>query len=126
MPKSILLIGSSEDRLERSDDGGIELAIDRLSETEAGDSTRHRIAVRSIRGHCVVSVGDGDDARDEWYCLLAQAVGISLTIDTLVVETHNGRDLRVLVDMPEDPLADGRVLLHLPSFLERKCTWFLE
>ena len=33
LSQSILLIGSGEDRLERGDDGGVELAIDRLGET---------------------------------------------------------------------------------------------
>ena len=36
------------------------------------------------------------------------------------------RDLRVVVDVPEDPLADFGVLLHLPALLERQRPGLLE
>ncbi len=39
---------------------------------------------------------------------------------------NDGRDLRVLVDVAEDPLADRRVLLHLPTLVERERTGLLE
>ena len=57
---------------------------------------------------------------------LAKPVGVALTVDTLVVEAHDGRDLRVLVDVSEDALPDRRVLLHLPPLFERERSWLLE
>ena len=56
----------------------------------------------------------------------AQTIGIALAVDALVVVAHDRRDLRVLVDVREDSLADRGVLLHLTALLERQRAWLLE
>ena len=55
-----------------------------------------------------------------------QAIRVSLAVDALVVMPDDRRDLGVLVDVGEDPLADRRVLLHLASLLERQRAGLLE
>ncbi len=46
------------------------------------------------------------------------AIWIAHSIDALVVRPDDVCDLRVIVDVAQDPLADFGVLLHLPAFLE--------
>ena len=53
-------------------------------------------------------------------------VGISHAVDALVMGAHDVGDLRVVVDVAEDPLADLGVLLHLPALLEGQRARFLE
>ena len=45
---------------------------------------------KADRSHCVVRVSDSDDAGDEWNRLSVETIGVTLTIDSLVMETHNG------------------------------------
>ena len=65
---AVVLVSAGENRLKRRDSGRVELAVDRLRESEPRDSARHRVAVRAIRSHCVVGVGDGDESEKPAGC----------------------------------------------------------
>ena len=58
--------------------------------------------------------------------LVSKAVGIPLAVDALMMVADDRRDLRVLVDVRQDSLADRGVLLHLAPLLERERTGLLE
>ena len=51
----------SKDRLECRDRGGVELALDRLSQPETRNAARHGIPIGSVGRHRVVRVSDRDD-----------------------------------------------------------------
>ena len=97
-----------------------------LREAKPCHTARHRVPVRPVGCHRVVRVRDGDDARNERDVLVAESVRISLAVDSLMVMADDSGDLRVLVDIGEDSLADRRVLLHLAAFLECQSSGFLE
>jgi hypothetical protein len=61
--KTIILGRARKDGLERGDNGRVELSFNRLSQAQARHATRHCIAVRTIRRHGVVGVGNGNDPR---------------------------------------------------------------
>ena len=48
----------------------------------------------------------------------SEAIRISLPVDPFVMVPDDLGDLSVVIDVREDPLADYRVLFHLPSLLE--------
>ena len=116
--ESVLLVGTRKDRFERGHDTCVELTFNRLSEPQPRDSARHGITIGPIRGHRVVRVGHGDDARHKRDVLVGASIWVALAVDPLVMVTDDRRDLRVLVDVGEDSLADRRVLLHLASLFE--------
>ena len=49
-----------------------------------------------------------------------ETVRITETIDTLVMVPHDPRDVGIVLDLREDPLADDGVLLHLPPLIQRQ------
>ena len=58
--------------------------------------------------------------------LTVDPIRIAHAIDALVMRANDVCDLRVVVDVAEDPLADLGVLLHLPTLLESQWTGLLE
>ena len=55
-----------------------------------------------------------------------QTVRIAHAVDPLVMGPDDVSDLRIVVDVAEDPLADLGVLLHLPALLEGQRPRLLE
>ena len=49
-----------------------------------------------------------------------ESVRISLTVDPLVVVPDDTSDIGVQINLLQDGLANRRMLLHLPSLLERQ------
>ena len=120
------MLAPGKNRLESKDDLGIKLTPNRLSETHASDAARHRVAIRPIGSHRVISVCDSDDSRKERNIVPAKTIWISLAINPFVMVAHDSRDLSVVVNFRENPLANLRVLFHLPPLGKRKRTRLLE
>ena len=55
-----------------------------------------------------------------------ESVGVTLSVDALVVMADDRGDLRVLVDVRKDALPDRRVFLHLSALLEGERTRLFE
>src|SRR5919199_1587 len=110
---AVTLVGTREDRLKGGDYGRVELTLHRLGESQSRDSARHCIPIRPIRRHRVVRVGNRNDSRDEGNLVAAKAVRVTVTVDTLVVMADDPRDLGVILDLPQNALANARVRLHL-------------
>ena len=55
-----------------------------------------------------------------------EAIRVTGSIDTLVVMSHNLRNLGIVIHLPEDSLPDDRVQLHLTSLFQRQRPWLLE
>ena len=55
-----------------------------------------------------------------------EPIWIALAVDALVVMANDLRDLRVVVNVREDPLSDNGVLLHLAPLFERQGAGLLE
>jgi len=121
-----LELPTSENRLESKDDLGVELAPNSLSKPHAGDSTRHRVAIRPVGGHGVIGIRDGDDPREKRNVVSSKTVWISLAINSFVMMADDGCDFSVVIDLRENALSNLRVLFHLPSLSERERTRLLE
>src|SRR4029079_13690729 len=119
--RAVVLVGGRENRLEGRDDRCVELSSHRLRKAHAGHSTRQRLAVRAIRRHCVICVGDTNNPSKEWDFIAVSAVRIPHAVDALVMRTDDVADFRVVVDVAQDPFADLRVLLHLSTLVQ--CEW---
>ena len=63
--QAIVLACRGQHRLESDDNRRVELRAGRLSQAEARDPAWHGVSVWAVGRHGVVSVGDGDDPRDE-------------------------------------------------------------
>ena len=95
----------------------VELALDRLSEAQPRNPTRHRIAIGAIRGHCVVCICDGNYPRELRNLLSFKTIGVPVPIDPFVMMSHDPGDLSVVGHVAKDPFADNRVLLHLTPLI---------
>ena len=51
-----------------------------------------------------------------------KTIGISETVDSLMVVTHDPRDLGVVLDFGKNPLANGCMIFHESALLEREST----
>src|SRR6266446_3199404 len=112
MPCPILLAGACQDRFECGDYRSVELALNSLRDTKPCNSTQHSVAIWPIRRHGVVSVRDRDDLGKQWDLFPTQSVGIAKPVHALMVMANNLRNLGVVLDVGENPLADSRVILH--------------
>ena len=56
----------------------------------------------------------------------AKAVWIAEAIDSFMVMSHDSRNLTVVVDLLENPLANLSMALHLASLVERERSLLLE
>ena len=55
-----------------------------------------------------------------------QSVGVTVSVNPLVVMPDDTGDLRVGLDLPEDVFPDRRVILHQSTLFERERTHLLE
>src|SRR6266567_1067226 len=83
--ETILLVCAGEYRLERRNYRCIKLCFHSLCESETRHPTRHRIAIRTVRRHRVVCVGNGDDPGQRRDLGQREAIGVTLSIDTLMM-----------------------------------------
>jgi hypothetical protein len=93
------------------------LSFDGLRKSEPCDARWHRITVRSIRRHGVVSVSDGKDLRDNGDFCANQTIGVAVSVDTFVVVPNDPGDLRIRIDVREDSFADLCVPFHCAALL---------
>ena len=117
---------AGQDRLKRRDNRGVELGPNRLREAHAGDPARQCVTVRAVGRHRVVRVGDADDPPEEGDLVAWQSVRVAHPVDALVMSSDDVCDLRVVVDVAQDPFADLGMLLHLPALLEGQRTRLLK
>src|SRR3954449_12054778 len=102
----VVLGGASQDRLERRDDGGIKLSLDCLCEPQSRDATWHCVAVRTIRSHRVVAIGDGDDPCQKRNAVAEELVRVAVTIYALVMVPYDCGNFAVIIDVTQNSLAD--------------------
>jgi hypothetical protein len=98
-PQAIIFRRTSEDRLKRSYNTRVELTLDSLRKSQARNATWHSIAVRSVRGHGVVGICNGDDTRQKWDRISSKAIRISFSIDAFMMMPDDGCDLSVRIDI---------------------------
>jgi hypothetical protein len=109
--------GHGEYGLEGCNDARIKLALYGLRNPQSRHTARHRIAVWTIRRHCVVCIRYGDDARKYRDVVPAKPIGIPGAVNALVMAPHNLSDVAVVIDVAKDLLADCRVPFHLAAFV---------
>src|SRR5438067_2536281 len=88
--------------------------------------TRHCLPIGAVGSHSVVSIGDGDDARKEWDLVPHEPVRIAVSVDPFMMMSHYRSNFTIVVDLPQDPLADGGVLFHLAALIKGERSGLLE
>src|SRR5215207_631085 len=125
-PGAVFLACTSEDSLEGGNDVCVELAFDGLSEAQPRHSTRHGVSIRPVGCHRVVRIGYSDDSGEKRNLVPRDSIRVTRPIDALVVMANYLGDLEIVIHLCQDPLADLRVLLHLPTLFERQGTRLFE
>ena len=106
-PETVVLARAGKDRLKRSDNARIELALHGLGKPKPRDPTRHGVAIRPIRCHRVICICHRDDPREHRDVAGAKLIRIPKSINAFVMMTDNSRDLSVIIDLRQDSLTDG-------------------
>ena len=120
MSRAVLLARAGENRFECGDYGSVKLALNSLREPQPCDSTRHSVAIWSIRGHGIVRIRDRDDFGKQWNLFPAQPIGIAKPVDSLMVMANNLCDLGVVLNLGKNPLADETYAELLQKLEDRK------
>jgi hypothetical protein len=90
-----------------------------LREPQTCNEARHRLAIGSVRGHSIESVSHRNNAGKKRNFFSGQAVWVTTSVNALVVVAYDFRNLGIVFHARENPLADDRMLLHLPALFER-------
>ncbi len=125
-PSAIRVRRTYEDSLKSCHNGCIELALDRLRQTNARHLAWHRVAIGPLRRHRVVRIGDRNDPRKKRDLVANEIVRVATTIDSFVVMPNDASDVGVVLDIGKNPLSDNGVLLHLATLVKSKGPWLLE
>src|SRR5215208_212401 len=123
---AIVLGPLSEDCLESRYHARVELGSNCLSQPPPRETRRHRITVGTRGGHRIVGIRYSDDPREQRNIAASHPIRVSLSVNALMVMANNPRNLGVVVDLPQDPLANHRVLLHLSTLIEIQRTRLLQ
>ena len=92
------------------------LALELVDRRDVG----HGRAVRPVRDHRLVGVGDGDDARPDRDLRAGEAVRVAATVEPLVVMEHDRGRVADCAGLLEHDLADLRVLDDRPPLGRRE------
>jgi hypothetical protein len=71
-----------------------------------------------VRCHRIVRVSHGDDPGEQRYLVSDQFVRITVSVDTLMMMTHDRGDFGIVVDVRKDAFADFAMSLHHPPLIE--------
>jgi hypothetical protein len=109
-----------KNRFERRYNGGVELGVDRLGDSQTSHPGGHRLAVRAVGGHRIVRISNSEDPGDKRNVIADQTVRVPIAINTLVMVAHNASDICVIFNLRKDAFANRWVFFHLPALLKGK------
>ncbi len=110
----MLFVAARKNRLECEHNVCIKLASDGLRETHTCHTARHRVAIRALRRHSVISIRNGQYPRNKWNLVSCNAIWIALAVHAFVMVPDDSCDFGVILNVRENPFTDRRVLFHLP------------
>ena len=115
---AVVLRRACQYRLECRDDSCVELTLNGLRQTRR--ATRLGIASRYGRSEVIALYASATAmiraSKRDLFAL--KPIGISVSVDSLVMMADDRGDLGVVINVPENALADDGVLLHLSPLLE--------
>jgi len=79
-----------------------------------------------VRGHCLKSIGDGDDARAQRNGLSPQPKGVARAVPLLVVRAHQWREVAQRTAMSENQGSPCSMLLNVLVLKRREARRFVE
>src|ERR1043165_797481 len=82
--------------------------------------------VRAVGRYRIEGVRHRDDACEDRNLIPLEAVGISTTVEGLVMQLDSGQHFTQLLDRAEDVCPLGSVRLHDLEFFRSKGAWFFQ
>ncbi len=105
----------SEYCLEYGYNSRVELRRGRFDEPSSCLRSRHCVAVLTARCHCIVCIRYGDNPGKKRDHIGTESVRVATTVHSFVMVPHDACDLRIVLHVRKDALADRRMVFHLAA-----------